>query len=225
MYAHGHLQSRSGSYPCYSRDSPNEYSCKYAKSTGRNFIRSGCTFVVYCGCSDDCRPYGRICPLHTSMDNDMASYSMTLLLTLLVNPQLVRQCVPLYRIMRSWLLMTRTVCILCNVQSNATNFGPVKKRKQKISHLEWHEVTVTGARQTALIEALQKTISGIPATQRSAAILLTDGQIHDIPTTPDAMCSHSPAHRAPVHTVLFGSKRNRSPYCHDSDAGFWPGWA
>ena len=132
---------------------------------------------------------------------------MTLLLTLLVNPQLVhtvRTPLPDHAVVV--IDDTDSMHIAQRTKQRDQFLDQLRKEKTKISHLEWHEVTVTGARQTALIEALQKTISGIPATQRSAAILLTDGQIHDIPTTPDAIKDIAQRIGAPVHTVLFGSK-------------------
>lgn len=56
------------------------------------------------------------------------------------------------------------------------------------------------ARETRLFEALEQALSDVPAARRAGVILLTDGQVHDIP---DA--AHHDDY-GPVHTLLTGRR-------------------
>ncbi len=65
------------------------------------------------------------------------------------------------------------------------------------------EAPLTGsktARETRLFESLEQTLSDVPEARRAGVILLTDGQVHDVP---DA--THHGDY-GPVHTLLTGKK-------------------
>ena len=53
--------------------------------------------------------------------------------------------------------------------------------------------------ETRLFEALEKTIADVPKDRRAGAILITDGQVHDVPADPAAARAFGP-----VHTLLTG---------------------
>lgn len=54
---------------------------------------------------------------------------------------------------------------------------------------------------TALFGALERTLSNVPPDRIAGAIMLSDGQVHDIPATPEAL-----GFKAPLHTLLSGEK-------------------
>lgn len=56
----------------------------------------------------------------------------------------------------------------------------------------------TTARQTDLFDAVTRAYGDTPAARRAGVILLTDGQVHDIPAQADAL--------GPVHTLLSGDR-------------------
>jgi len=60
-------------------------------------------------------------------------------------------------------------------------------------------VTVTGDDETDIFRALEQAASTIPVAQRAGAVILTDGQVHDIP----ADLSHLDD-LGPVHTLITG---------------------
>jgi hypothetical protein len=53
--------------------------------------------------------------------------------------------------------------------------------------------------ETRLFEALDRAVADVPPGRRAGAILITDGQVHDIPTDPKAALAYGP-----VHTLLSG---------------------
>ena len=57
---------------------------------------------------------------------------------------------------------------------------------------------------TALFSALKDTLQDVPPDQIGGAILLTDGQVHDVPETVENL-----GFSAPIHTLLSGSEEDR----------------
>lgn len=60
------------------------------------------------------------------------------------------------------------------------------------------------ARETRLFEAVDQALADVPAARRAGVILLTDGQVHDIPGNPETIREYGP-----VHTLLSGRKNER----------------
>ncbi|MEI7609083.1 MAG: hypothetical protein WCJ64_17025, partial [Rhodospirillaceae bacterium] len=58
-----------------------------------------------------------------------------------------------------------------------------------------------GAGETRLFEALEKTFADVPRGRRAGAVLITDGQVHDVPADPAAARAYGP-----VHTLLTGER-------------------
>lgn len=59
----------------------------------------------------------------------------------------------------------------------------------------------TQTRQTLLFDPLSALLSDIPESRRAGVILLTDGQVHDVPTHAETLKSFGP-----VHTILTGRR-------------------
>ena len=53
--------------------------------------------------------------------------------------------------------------------------------------------------ETRLFEALDRAVADVPPGRRAGAILITDGQVHDVPADPKAALAYGP-----VHTLLSG---------------------
>lgn len=60
------------------------------------------------------------------------------------------------------------------------------------------------ARETKLFEAVDQALADVPVARRAGVILLTDGQVHDVPTLPALIKDYGP-----VHTLLTGRKNER----------------
>lgn len=127
----------------------------------------------------------------------------------LLNPSLVteqRESVP-------------DVAVIVNDQSPSQNFG--KRRevadsalatlRQQMETLAGLEVRVIDApadgsptaRETRLFEGLDQTLSDVPEARRAGVLMLTDGQVHDVPPAP-AQGTDSPY--GPIHTLLTGKR-------------------
>jgi hypothetical protein len=59
--------------------------------------------------------------------------------------------------------------------------------------------------ETRMVEALDKAVSDIPVRRRAGAILITDGQVHDVPAEADKRA----ADYGPVHALLTGTRDER----------------
>jgi len=136
------------------------------------------------------------------------TFLLGILLTLLLNPSLVTET-------RSYL---KDVVLLIIDQTDSQKIGdrPVQTQKavqeitRKLKQFETisiETITVTNStgandssenKGTRLFEARATYLAAHPRNRVAATILVTDGQIHDIPTTSD------PAN-GPVHTVLTGA--------------------
>ncbi len=58
--------------------------------------------------------------------------------------------------------------------------------------------------ETRLFAALDRLMNDVPPTRRAGAILITDGQVHDVPGTADSLTRYGP-----VHALLTGEKDER----------------
>lgn len=59
-------------------------------------------------------------------------------------------------------------------------------------------------RETRLFDALEQTLSDVPASRRAGVIFLTDGQIHDAPSNPERFKDFGP-----VHALLTGERNEK----------------
>lgn len=60
------------------------------------------------------------------------------------------------------------------------------------------------ARETRLFGELEKIMGDVPPGRRAGAIVITDGQVHDVPAAPDTLAAYGP-----VHTLLTGRRGER----------------
>ena len=60
------------------------------------------------------------------------------------------------------------------------------------------------ARETKLFEAVDQALADVPVARRAGIILLTDGQVHDVPSRLESVKDYGP-----VHTLLTGRKNER----------------
>ena len=70
------------------------------------------------------------------------------------------------------------------------------------SDLELRSIVVDGnnkQRGTRLFEALQEVLSDVPPERVAGSIIITDGQVHDIPQRPESI-----ARSGPIHVLLTG---------------------
>lgn len=106
----------------------------------------------------------------------------------------------------------KTVIAVIVDRSSSQDIGDRRKQtddaldavKQKLSSLDqiearYAEIGDSGEDGTRLFDALQKTLSDVPADQIGGAIFITDGQVHDIPK--DAAALQMPA---PLHALITG---------------------
>ncbi|WP_310621342.1 hypothetical protein [Flexibacterium corallicola] len=85
--------------------------------------------------------------------------------------------------------------------------APLKTRLQKLAQVELRELHTSRNRVatedgTNLFSSLKAGLADVPAERIAGAILVTDGQIHDIPQRLTEL-----GFNAPVHTLLTGSKK------------------
>ena len=134
--------------------------------------------------------------------------SLALLLAAIGNPQLIdaeRQALP------------DIVAVVLD-ESESQNLGErraqsaaalleLEKRLKALGNTELRVTrTVTGSTAdtdgTRVFSALEKTVEAIPAERYAGAVLITDGQIHDIPAKLSASIAN-----APIHALLSGSRK------------------
>ena len=87
--------------------------------------------------------------------------------------------------------------------------GQLTEKLAALKGLDLRTVTVTAASGdradgTNLVTALESALIDVPAERIGGAILVTDGQVHDVPETPDAL-----SFDAPVHALITGRKDDR----------------
>ncbi len=89
---------------------------------------------------------------------------------------------------------TKTVEAITRLLSNLKGF-----EVRKIIARNANDVDVEAS--TALFEAARKGLQDVPPDQLAGTIMITDGQVHDVPETPQTT--------APVHALITGSKDDR----------------
>ncbi|HEX2258055.1 MAG TPA: hypothetical protein VHG92_15400, partial [Afifellaceae bacterium] len=80
----------------------------------------------------------------------------------------------------------------------------VKERIAALGHFEAREVRAGDSERgdgTELFAAMAETVDDVPAEQLAGAILLTDGQVHDVPEEADQL-----GFSAPVHALITGEE-------------------
>ncbi|MCT8971918.1 hypothetical protein [Microbaculum marinisediminis] len=68
----------------------------------------------------------------------------------------------------------------------------------------WIDVTSTGADGTELFTALERGLADVPSDRIAGAVLVTDGQVHDVPERAEQL-----GFNAPLHVLLSGNDRER----------------
>lgn len=126
----------------------------------------------------------------------------TLLILALANPSIVREERENLKDV-AVLLIDRSGSQSLSVRETQTNLAlaEVKKRLATLPNLDIRvvETTPAGENGTRLFAALESALSDVPPERIAGAILVTDGVIHDIPNTLNAL-----GFRAPLHTLITG---------------------
>ena len=68
----------------------------------------------------------------------------------------------------------------------------------------WIDVTSTGADGTELFDALERGLADVPSDRIAGAVLITDGQVHDVPERVEQL-----GFNAPLHVLLTGNENER----------------
>lgn len=100
-------------------------------------------------------------------------------------------------------------------RSPSQNFGSRTKTTNDILHairpqleaiddVQLRVVDASDKHETRLFEALDRALADIPLQRRAGVIMLTDGQVHDVPEDPEKRKSYGP-----VHVLLSGEKNER----------------
>jgi hypothetical protein len=126
----------------------------------------------------------------------------TLLILALANPSIVREEREKLKDV-AVLLIDRSGSQSLSVRETQTNLAlaEVRKRLATLPNLDVRivETTPAGENGTRLFAALESALSDVPPERIAGAILVTDGIIHDIPNTLNAL-----GFRAPLHTLITG---------------------
>ena len=131
----------------------------------------------------------------------------TLLILALANPSIVREEREKLKDV-AVLLIDRSGSQSLSVRETQTNLAlaEVKKRLATLPNLDIRivETTPAGENGTRLFAALESALSDVPPERIAGAILVTDGIIHDIPNTLNAL-----GFRAPLHALITGLSAER----------------
>ena len=131
----------------------------------------------------------------------------TLLILALANPSIVREEREKLKDV-AVLLIDRSGSQSLSVRETQTNLAQaeVKKNLATLPNLDVRvvETTSAGENGTRLFAALESALSDVPPERIAGAILVTDGIIHDIPNTLNAL-----GFRAPLHTLITGLPAER----------------
>ena len=126
----------------------------------------------------------------------------TLLILALANPSIVREEREKLKDV-AVLLIDRSGSQSLSVRETQTNLAlaEVKKNLATLPNFDVRvvETTPAGENGTRLFAALESALSDVPPERIAGAILVTDGIIHDIPNTLNAL-----GFRAPLHTLITG---------------------
>lgn len=79
-------------------------------------------------------------------------------------------------------------------QVTTDTINDLSKKISDIDNVDVRIVESAGHSDTRLFETLDQAFSDIPVQRRAGAILITDGQVHDIPTDPQKQKSYGPIH-------------------------------
>lgn len=131
----------------------------------------------------------------------------TLLILALANPSIVREEREKLKDV-AVLLIDRSGSQSLSVRETQTNLAlaEVKKNLATLPNLDVRivETTPAGENGTRLFAALESALSDVPPERIAGAILVTDGIIHDIPNTLNAL-----GFRAPLHALITGLPAER----------------
>ncbi|MFM8700925.1 MAG: glutamine amidotransferase [Hyphomicrobiales bacterium] len=131
----------------------------------------------------------------------------TLLIVALANPSIVREEREKLKDV-AVLLIDRSGSQSLSVRETQTNLAlaEVKKNLATLPNLDVRvvETTPAGENGTRLFAALESALSDVPPERIAGAILVTDGIIHDIPNTLNAL-----GFRVPLHTLITGLPAER----------------
>ena len=97
-------------------------------------------------------------------------------------------------------------------RSASQNFGERTQMAKEITNqlstrlgdfknLEVRTIEIDGTRDTKLFGALDQAFADIPLARRAGVIMVTDGQVHDTPETPEKRQAYGP-----IHVLLTGEK-------------------
>ncbi|QNT77289.1 VWA domain-containing protein [Entomobacter blattae] len=137
---------------------------------------------------------------------------MAIILLWLLNPQ---------KLQETWHSLPETVLVVRDHSSSMTldqrstaaqTLSETIKPEQSsllIRHLDVSSNTAAG---THIFEQIEKAFTSIPPAQRAGVVLLTDGQVHDVPSTLPSWLQQpntsrgigSPTHPLPFHVILTG---------------------
>jgi hypothetical protein len=91
-----------------------------------------------------------------------------------------------------------------------TVLAELRNAAKTLPDLEWRELDAgmpgPGASGTRLFADWRRAVADIPADQRAGVVVLTDGQVHDLPRPDEAV--------GPVHVLLTGQKGERDRRLH-----------
>ncbi len=80
----------------------------------------------------------------------------------------------------------------------------VRPQLEAMDDIHLRVIDASEKRETRLFDALDRALADVPLQRRAGVILLTDGQVHDIPETPEKRGSYGP-----VHVLLTGEKNEK----------------
>jgi hypothetical protein len=75
------------------------------------------------------------------------------------------------------------------------------ERVKRLEDIDIRILRVDGKRETRLFESIDQALSDGPLQRRAGIVIVTDGQIHDIPQTPEQRSAYGP-----VHVLLTGKR-------------------
>lgn len=120
---------------------------------------------------------------------------------------------------------TKDTAILVVDKSPSQEFGDRAGRSNKaarliaseirgIENVDLRVIEVDGSgdglvTQTRLFDEIRKTLADIPVSQRAGVVIISDGQIHDVPALTDSTNNIEQDLYGPVHVLLSGSKDDK----------------
>lgn len=80
----------------------------------------------------------------------------------------------------------------------------IRPQLEAMEDIELRVIDASGKRETHMFEALDLALADVPLQRRAGVIMLTDGQVHDVPEDPEKSNSYGP-----IHVMLSGEKNER----------------